>query len=170
MQPAKRTYKKATINYLEHKLHLDRYQVEELPEAFHAVVNANLNFIRKLEAFKHMVDCLSADRCFKLWINETEMVLAESENCLQYFAYNSMTEEQFRHEQYCLAKNIFELAERVYEGHWEYGISRETDKQFNDLTELCRRIWDKESKAWITLAKAWDKIDFHLIVYNDEQA
>jgi hypothetical protein len=73
------------------------------------------------------------------------------------------------YEHFALANRILELAkDRVYEGHWEYGISPAVDQQFDDLTELCRRIWFKESKAWLNLAKAWYAIDMHLIVRNDE--
>src|SRR5690606_5070061 len=115
------------------------------------------------------IDCLSADRCFALWIGETEDLLIQSEACLQDFGHDQITEQQFVKEHVALADRMLELAKaRVYEGHWEYGVSSEVDQQFNDLTELCRRIWSKESKAWLTLAKAWNKIDIHLIVHNDE--
>lgn len=70
------------------------------------------------------------------------------------YAYRAITEEQFIAGHQILSKKILDLTSRIYEGHWEYGVSQETDQQFDDLTELCRRIWEKESKAWLALAKA----------------
>lgn len=121
MQPLKNIYKSATIDYLCKKLHIDRDEAEVFPQFFHTVVKANIAFIAKLEKFKQLIDCLSADRCFALWIRETEEVIQKSEDCLQYFSYRSMTEEQFIAEHRDLAKRIMDLAGRVYEGHWAYG-------------------------------------------------
>lgn len=169
MQPLKEIYKPAYLDYVYKELLIFK-EAEELPTAFHAVAKANLLFKKKLEKFKQFIDCLSGDKCFSLWIWETEELLQKSGDCLRDFAHNCITEQQFVEEHIALADRILELAKgRVYEGHWEYGVSSEVDQQFNDLTELCRRIWSKESKAWVTLAKAWNKIDIHLIVYNDEQ-
>ena len=67
-------------------------------------------------------------------------------------------------EHVALADRIIELAKaRVYEGHWEYGVSRAVDRQFDDLTELCRRIWSKENKAWVKLAKEWKSCNSRVI-------
>ena len=93
---------------------------------------------------------------FVVYRGETEQLLQKSGDCLRDFAHNGITEQQFVEEHIALADRMLELANaRVYEGHWEYAGSREADQQFHDLTELCRRIWSKESKAWITLAKVW---------------
>ena len=155
-------------DYLD-TLNIDPYAFEERFIYLESLIKANLAFKTKLENFKQLIDCLSADRCFALWIGETEDLIIQSEVCLQKFAHDEITEQQFVEEHIALADRMLELANaRVYEGHWEYGGSREADRQFHDLTELCRRIWTKESKAWITLAKAWNKIDIHLIVHNDE--
>ena len=155
MQPLKKTYKPAYLDYVYKELLIFK-DLEELPPAFHAVVKANLAFKTKLENFKQFIDCLSGDRCFSLWIWETEQLLQKSGDCLRAFAHNGITEQQFVEEHIALADRMLELANaRVYEGHWEYAGSREADQQFHDLTELCRRIWSKESKAWITLARVW---------------
>ncbi|MEQ1077856.1 hypothetical protein ABLT35_14100 [Acinetobacter johnsonii] len=168
MQPPKETYKPAYLDYLYKELLIFK-RAEELPSVFHAVANANLLFKKRLANFKEYISCLSGDKCFSLWIWETEELLQQSEECLQYIALTGMTESQFVDEHFALANRILELAkDRVYEGHWEYGISPAVDQQFDDLTELCRRIWFKESKAWLNLAKAWYAIDMHLIVRNDE--
>lgn len=169
MQPPKETYKPAYRDYLYKELLIFK-DVEELPPVFHAVVKANLLFMRKLGNFKEFISCLSGDICFSRWIWETEEILQLSKDCLRDFAHTGITEQQFVEQHIALADRILELAKaRIYEGHWEYGVSSVVDQQFDDLTELCRRIWDKESKAWITLAKAWDQIYIHLIAYNDEQ-
>lgn len=85
------------------------------------------------------------------------------------FVHMNITEQQFVDQHVALAGRIVELAkDRLYEGHWEYGVSSAVDRQFDDLTELCRRIWLKENKAWLNLAKAWYKTDMPLIVYKDE--
>lgn len=155
-------------DYLD-TLNIDPYAFEKRFIPIETLIKANLAFKTKLENFKQFIDCLSADRCFALWIGETEDLLIQSEACLQDFGHDQITEQQFVKEHVALADRMLELAKaRVYEGHWEYGVSSEVDQQFNDLTELCRRIWSKESKAWLTLAKAWNKIDIHLIVHNDE--
>ena len=155
-------------DYLD-TLNIDPYAFEERFIYLETLIKANLAFKTKLENFKQFIDCLSADRCFALWIGETEDLLIQSEACLQDFGHDQITEQQFVKEHVALADRMLELAKaRVYEGHWEYGVASEVDQQFNDLTELCRRIWSKESKAWLTLAKAWNKIDIHLIVHNDE--
>lgn len=158
MQPPKNIYKTSTIDYLSKKLHINIDQAEEFPQCFHEVVKANIAFITKLEKFTQFIDCLSADRCFALWIQETEEVIQKSEDCLQYFTYRSMTDEQLIAEYWELAERMMDLAGRVYEGHWKYGLSEEADQQFDDLTELCRRIWAKESKAWVNLARVWKKL------------
>ena len=144
-----------TRDYLE-SLNIDVTYNEERFIAINALIKANIAFETKLENFKQLIGCLSADRCFALWIWETEEILQKSEDSLQYFAHMSVTEQQFVEEHIALADRMLELAKaRVYEGHWEYGVSLEVDQQFDDLTELCRRIWAKESKAWITLARVW---------------
>ena len=144
-----------TRDYLE-SLNIDVTYNEERFIAINALIKANIAFKTKLENFKQLIGCLSADRCFALWIWETEEILQKSKDSLQYFAHMSVTEQQFVEEHIALADRMLELAKaRVYEGHWEYGVSLEVDQQFDDLTELCRRIWTKESKAWITLAKVW---------------
>ena len=142
-------------DYLD-TLNIDPHYFEERFIPIETLIKANLAFKTKLENFKQFIDCLSADRCFALWIGETEDLIIQSEACLQKFAHDEIIEQQFVEEHVALADRIFELAKaRVYEGHWEYGVSLEVDQQFDDLTELCRRIWAKESKAWITLAKVW---------------
>lgn len=155
-------------DYLD-TLNIDPYSVEERFIHLESLIKANLAFKTKLENFKQFIDCLSADQCFSLWIRETEELLTQGENCLRDFVHMNITEQQFVNQHVALAGQILELAkDRLYEGHWEYGVSSAVDRQFDDLTELCRRIWSKESKAWVTLAKAWNKIDIHLIVYKDE--
>ena len=156
-----------TRDYLE-SLNIDLTYNEERFIAINALIKANIAFKTKLENFKQFIDCLSADRCFSLWIWETEELLAQSEETLRHFSQDYISEDSLIETHYKLAEKMCELTERVYEGHWEYGVASEVDQQFNDLTELCRRIWSKESKAWLTLAKAWNKIDIHLIVHNDE--
>ena len=137
-------------------LNIDTHYFEERFIPIETLIKANLAFKTKLENFKQFIDCLSGDRCFSLWIWETEQLLQKSGDCLRDFAHNGITEQQFVEEHIALADRMLELANaRVYEGHWEYAGSREADQQFHDLTELCRRIWSKESKAWITLARVW---------------
>lgn len=154
-------------DYLD-TLNIDPHYFEERFIPIETLIKANLAFKTKLENFKQFIDCLSADRCFFLWIWETEELLAQSEETLRHFSQDYISEDSLIETHYKLAEKMCELTERVYEGHWEYGIASEVDQQFDDLTELCRRIWSKESKAWLTLAKAWNKIDIHLIVHNDE--
>ncbi|WP_333640179.1 hypothetical protein TQH59_09595 [Acinetobacter johnsonii] len=156
------------MNYLD-SLHIDSMHNEEQFIAITTLIKANIAFKEKLEKFKQFIDCLSADRCFALWIRETEEILLQSESALTRYSNEEMPEALFVEIHKNLAEKIQELADcRLYEGHWEYGVASEVDQQFNDLTELCRRIWSKESKAWLTLAKAWKKIDIHQIVHNDE--
>ena len=157
-----------SMNYLD-SLHIDSMHNEEQFIAITTLIKANIAFKEKLEKFKQFIDCLSADRCFALWIRETEEILLQSESALTRYSNEEMPEALFVEIHKNLAEKIQELADcRLYEGHWEYGVASEVDQQFNDLTELCRRIWSKESKAWLTLAKAWKKIDIHQIVHNDE--
>jgi len=152
-----------TRDYLE-SLNIDLTYNEERFIAVNALIKANIAFKTKLENFKQFIDCLSADRCFALWIWETEEILHKSEDSLQYFAHMSVTEQQFVEEHIALADRILELAKaRLYEGHWEYGVSSAVDRQFDDLTELCRRIWSKENKAWVKLAKAWKSCNSRVI-------
>ena len=135
-----------TRDYLE-SLNIDVTYNEERFIAINALIKANIAFETKLENFKQLIGCLSADRCFALWIWETEEILQKSKDSLQYFAHMSVTEQQFVEEHIALADRILELAKaRLYEGHWEYGVSSAVDRQFDDLTELCRRIWSKENK------------------------
>ena len=157
MQLTKRTYQKSTLDYLNDQLNINPYEADELAQIFHDIVQANIKFIRKLDSFTEMVNCLNADVCFKLWIDETELLLQQSKSDLQQFAYQEITPEQLIHKHQILADRLKDLAERIYEGHWEYGVSRETDRQLDDLTELCRRIWIKESKAWLGLARVWSR-------------
>lgn len=126
-----------------------------------SVIKANISFKAKLENFKKLIDCLSADHCFNLWIAETEDLLTQSEEAISQYAQRYITDHDFKEIHDKLAAQIRELASRIYEGHWAYGVSQEADQQFDDLTELCRRIWQRDSKAWITLAKAWNKINVH---------
>ena len=139
-----------------HTLNIDPHYFEERFIPIETLIKANLAFKTKIENFKKFIDCLSADRCFALWIGETEDLLIQSEACLQDFGHDQITEQQFVKEHIALADRMLELAKaRVYEGHWEYGVSLEVDQQFDDLTELCLRIWAKESNAWVKLAKVW---------------
>ena len=154
-------------DYLD-TLNIDPYSVEERFIHLESLIKANLAFKTKLENFKQFIDCLSADRCFALWILETEELLTQSEEALCEYSQGYISEDSLIETHYKLAEKMRELTERVYEGHWEYGVSGAVDRQFDDLTELCRRIWLKENKAWLNLAKAWYKIDIHLIVYKDE--
>ena len=152
-----------TRDYLE-SLNIDLTYNEERFIAINALIKANIAFKTKLENFKQLIGCLSADRCFALWIWETEEILQKSEDSLQYFAHMSVTEQQFVEEHIALADRILELAKaRLYEGHWEYGVSSAVDRQFDDLTELCRRIWSKENEAWVKLAKAWKSCNSRVI-------
>lgn len=163
MQPLKKTYKPVYLDYVYEELLIFK-DLEELPPAFHAVVKANLAFKTKLENFKQFIDCLSGDRCFSLWIWETEQLLQKSGDCLRDFAHDEITEQQFVEEHIALADRMLQLAKaRLYEGHWEYGVSSAVDRQFDDLTELCRRIWSKENKAWVKLAKAWKSCNSRVI-------
>lgn len=99
------------------------------------------------------------------YYRETEEVLECSEHYLREFSQQYITEQRFIDEHRVLAERILELTGRIYEGHWAYGVSEETDQQFYDLTEFCRHIWLKESKAWVALAKAWRKLKLSEIVY-----
>ncbi len=36
-------------------------------------------------------------------------------------------------------------------------LEAKANKLADDLTELCHCIWNKESKAWLSLARAWRK-------------
>lgn len=139
-------------------LQIDIYEIEGLSPSFHNTAKANITFTKKLNDFKQLIDCLNGDLCFKLWIRETEEALENSEYYLREFAQQYITEQQFIDEHHVLAERILDLAGRIYEGHWAHGVSEETDQQFYDLTEFCRRIWLKESKAWVALAKAWRKL------------
>ena len=147
---------RALKDYL-YNLQIDIYDTEGLPQSFHNTVKANITFTKKLNDFKQLIDCLSGDLCFKLWVRETEEALEHSDCYLREFAQQYITEQRFIDEHRVLAERILELAGRIYEGHWAHGVSKETDQQFYDLTEFCRRIWLKESKAWVALAKAWKK-------------
>ena len=142
-----------------YKLQIDIYDTRGLPQTFHNILKANITFIKKLNDFKQFINCLSGDLCFKLWVRETEEALEHSAQYVCDYAYRAITEEQFITGHRVLSKRILDLTCRIYEGHWEYGVSQETDQQFDDLTELCRRIWSKESNAWLALAKAWQKVE-----------
>ena len=147
---------RALKDYL-YNLQIDIYDTEGLPQSFHNTVKANITFTKKLNDFKQLIDCLSGDRCFKPWVWETEEVLEQSERYIRDFAYQDIAVQQFIQAHQDLAIRILELAGRIYEGHWAHGVSKETDQQFYDLTEFCRRIWLKESQAWVALARAWLK-------------
>lgn len=151
-----------TRDYLE-SLNIDLTYNEERFIAINALIKANIAFKTKLENFKQFIDCLSADRCFSLWIWETEELLAQSEETLRHFSQDYISEDSLIETHYKLAEKMCELTERVYEGHWEYGVSSAVDRQFDDLTELCRRIWSKENKAWVKLAKAWKSCNSRVI-------
>lgn len=140
-----------------YSLNIDSYDEGQLIRV-ESVLKANISFKAKLENFKKFIGCLSGDRCFALWIRATEDLLIQSEQTLLEYADNGLSETKFKEIHAELAPHMKELADRVYEGHWEYGVSQEVDQQFDDLTELCRRIWDKESKAWVGLAKVWRKL------------
>lgn len=145
-------------NYLD-SLHIDSTYNEEQFIAINTLIKANIAFKEKLEKFKQFIDCLSADRCFALWIRETEELLLQSEHALSRYDNEQMSEALLAETHKILAEKIQELADcRLYEGHWEYGVSDAVDQQFDDLTELCRRIWTKESKAWVNLAKVWKRL------------
>ncbi|WP_174493965.1 hypothetical protein [Acinetobacter sp. Marseille-Q1623] len=145
-------------NYLD-SLHINFTYREEQFIAISALIKANIAFKEKLEKFKKFIDCLSADRCFALWTRETEELLLQSENALTRYNNEEMSEALLVEIHKNLAEKIQELADcRLYEGHWEYGLSEEVDQQFDDLTELCRRIWLKENKACLSLAKTWGRL------------
>lgn len=145
-------------DYLD-SLDIDSTCNEEQFIAINTLIKANIAFKEKLEKFKQFIDCLSADRCFALWISETEELLMQSEVALSKYGNEQMTEALLAETHKILAEKIQELADcRLYEGHWEYGVSDEADQQFDDLTELCRRIWTKESKAWGSLARVWKRL------------
>ena len=144
-------------------LNIDTHYFEERFIPIETLIKANLAFKTKLENFKQFIDCLSADRCFALWIGETEELLAQSEETLRHFSQDYISEDSLIETHYKLAEKMCELTERVYEGHWEYGVSSAVDRQFDDLTELCRRIWSKENKAWVKLAKAWKSCNSRVI-------
>ena len=149
-----------TKDYL-YLLKIDTDSYENQLIKFETVFKANMAFKSNLEKFKQLIDCLTADRCFNLWIAETEDLLTQSEEAISQYAQRYITDHDFKEIHDKLAAQIRELASRIYEGHWAYGVSQEADQQFDDLTELCRRIWQRDSKAWITLAKAWNKINVH---------
>ena len=46
----------------------------------------------------------------------------------------------------------------IYKGHWAYGVSQETDQQFEGFTEFLRTVWYRERKSGLTLARAWGKV------------
>ncbi|MFV5591128.1 MULTISPECIES: hypothetical protein [Acinetobacter] len=144
-------------DYLD-RLRVDYPCFENPATPFPAYVKANITFREKLENFKQFIDCLTADRCFALWIRETEELLIQSEVALCKYSNDHMSKALLVDTHDELSERIRELAGRIYEGHWEYGLSEEADEQFDDLTELCRRIWLKESKAWLSLARAWKKV------------
>jgi len=147
-----------TRNYLD-SLHIDSTDNEEQFIAINTLIKANIAFKEKLKKFKQFIDCLSADRCFALWIRETEELLLQSEGALLKYGNEHMSEASLIEIHKKLAEKIRELVDcRLYEGYWEFGVSQEADQQFDDLTELCRRIWTKESKAWVSLARVWDRL------------
>lgn len=101
-------------DYLD-TLNIDPYAFEERFIYLESLIKANLAFKTKLENFKQFIDCLSADRCFALWIGETEDLLIQSEACLQDFGHDQITEQQFVKEHVALADRMLELAKaRVY--------------------------------------------------------
>ena len=62
-----------SIDYLD-TLNIDPYAFEKRFIYLESLIKANLAFKTKLENFKQFIDCLSADRCFSLWIWETLMI------------------------------------------------------------------------------------------------
>lgn len=144
-------------DYLD-TLNIDPYVFEERFIHLESLIKANIAFKIKLKNFKQFIDCLSADRCFALWILETEELLNQSEEVLREYSQDYISKDSLIETHYKLAEKMSELTERVYEGHWEYGVASEVDQQFDDLTEFCRRIWDRESKAWLSLARVWKKV------------
>ena len=136
---------------------LGGFDFEHLPESFQKYVKANASFIKKLEKFELLVDCLSADVCFQYWINETKEIIQQSEDALMEFAHARISEVVLVDSHKQLALRIKDIAGRIYEGHWAYGISEETNQQFDDLTEFLRRVWLKENKVWLALARVWAK-------------
>ena len=50
-------------------LNIDTHYFEERFIPIETLIKANLAFKTKLENFKQFIDCLSADRCFALWIH-----------------------------------------------------------------------------------------------------
>lgn len=145
-------------DYLD-SLYIDSTHIEEQFIAIHSLIKANIAFKEKLEKFKQFTDCLSADRCFTLWIRETEELLLQSEVALSKYGNDRMSKALFDDTHNKLSEKMRELADhRIYEGYWEYGVSEQADQQFHDLTELCRRIWTKESKAWLNLARVWKSL------------
>lgn len=166
MQPLKQKFPPAYLRYLQAQYGVD-HQVDELPAVFHQIAKATFLFEKKLAQFKALTQCLTADVCFKYWIQETERIVRETQEYLAYLLLSS-TQNEFvalvRQRFTAFAMQISEIAERIYEGHWAYGQSSEADAQFDDMTEFCRRIWQKENKAWLNLAKAWHMIEADSIV------
>ena len=68
-------------DYLD-TLNIDPHYFEERFIPIEKLIKANLAFKTKLENFKQLIDCLSADRCFALWIGETEDLIIQSDACL----------------------------------------------------------------------------------------
>ena len=60
-------------DYLD-TLNIDPYSVEERFIHLESLIKANLAFKTKLENFKQFIDCLSADRCFSLWISQQQQL------------------------------------------------------------------------------------------------
>ncbi len=60
-------------DYLD-SLQIDIYGIEGLPLSFHNTVKANITFIKKLNDFKQLIDCLSGDLCFKLGVEAASVV------------------------------------------------------------------------------------------------
>ena len=60
-------------DYLD-SLQIDIYGIEGLPPSFHNTVKANITFIKKLNDFKQLIDCLSGDLCFKLGVEAASVV------------------------------------------------------------------------------------------------
>ena len=57
-----------------YSLQIDFYDIEGLPPSFHNTVKANITFIKKLNDFKQLIDCLSGDLCFKLGVEAASVV------------------------------------------------------------------------------------------------